>query len=213
MDENIGKRFGKLTIIEPAHTDKKSKYYICKCDCGNYKTIRLDNLKYRKTTSCGCLKYEKHISAGKKFGLLTPIEFSYTDNRKTYWICKCDCGNIKKVRADHLKSGTVVSCGCKKKSDQNSIFEKQKAGFVDGTNINQIMPDRKMNSNNKTGVKGVSWMPSRQKYRAQITFKRKIYNLGYFDKLEDAAEARKNAEEEMFGGFLQEKDLLKENQN
>ena len=273
MDENIGKRFGKLTIIESAHTDKKSKYYICKCDCGNYKTIRLDNLKYRKTTSCGCLKYEKHISVGKKFGcltvtriteeknsdgsflyecrctcgktvkttafklrsgeiktcgssehlienligrkfgLLTPIEFSYTDNRKTYWTCKCDCGNINKVRADHLKSGTVVSCGCKKKSDQNSIFEKQKAGFVDGTNINQIMPDRKMNSNNKTGVKGVSWMSSRQKYRAQITFKGKIYNLGYFDKLEDAAEARKKAEEEMFGGFLQEKDLLKENQN
>ena len=72
------------------------------------------------------------------------------------------------------------------------------------------MPDRKMNSNNKTGVKGVSWMLSRQKYRAQITFKRKIYNLEYFDKLEDAAKARKKAEEEMFGGFLQEKDLLKE---
>ena len=30
---------------------------------------------------------------------------------------------------------------------------------------------------------------------------------------EDAEEARKKAEEEMFGGFLQEKDLLKENQN
>lgn len=56
-------------------------------------------------------------------------------------------------------------------------------------------------------------MTSKQKYRAQITFKRKTYNLGYFDKLEDAAEARKKAEEEMFNDFLQEKDLLKENQN
>lgn len=128
----------------------------------------------------------------------------YTKNKKTYWLCKCDCGNAKVVRADHLKSGNIVSCGCKKLKDQQSVFERQKAGFIDGTNINQIMPDRKMNSNNKTGVKGVSWMSSRQKYRAQITFKRKIYNLGYFDRLEDAAEARKKAEEEMFGVFLEE---------
>lgn len=170
-------------------------------------------LKSGSVTSCGSTEHLIENLKGNRYGKLTVVEFLYTKNKKTYWLCKCDCGNTKIVRADHLKSGNIVSCGCKKLKDQQSVFERQKAGFIDGTNINQIMPDRKMNSNNKTGVKGVSWMSSRQKYRAQITFKRKVYNLGYFDKLEDAAEARKKAEDELFNGFLQEKDLLKENQN
>ena len=28
------------------------------------------------------------------------------------WLCKCDCGNIKKVRTNHLKFGSIKSCGC-----------------------------------------------------------------------------------------------------
>lgn len=59
MDENIGKRFGRLTIVEPAVTNKEGKYYVCKCDCGKYKTVRFDNLKYGRATSCGCLRAEQ----------------------------------------------------------------------------------------------------------------------------------------------------------
>ena len=113
MDENIGKRFGKLTIIEPAHVDKKSKYYICKCDCGNYKTIRLDNLKYRKTTSCGCLKYEKHISAGKKFGCLTVTRITEEKSSDGSFLyeCRCTCGKTVKTTAFKLRSGEIKTCG------------------------------------------------------------------------------------------------------
>ena len=28
------------------------------------------------------------------------------------WLCICECGNQKTVRADHLKSGHTESCGC-----------------------------------------------------------------------------------------------------
>lgn len=53
--------------------------------------------------------------SGMKFGRLTVLE---RDNRHfgrgdhTYWVCKCECGKISKVRPDALKSGAVVSCGC-----------------------------------------------------------------------------------------------------
>lgn len=53
---------------------------------------------------------------GKRFGMLLVLE---KDEEKTkeygraYWICQCDCGNIKSVRGSHLGK-TVVSCGCKK---------------------------------------------------------------------------------------------------
>lgn len=57
---------------------------------------------------------------GQKFGRLTVIKLAEKVGRRYYWTCKCDCGNIKKVRSDSLKSGNVKSCGCLKK-EQDKI--------------------------------------------------------------------------------------------
>lgn len=54
-------------------------------------------------------KYED--LTGRKFGGLSVIKFHEIKNKKTYWLCRCDCGNIKPIRSDGLKSG-VGSCGC-----------------------------------------------------------------------------------------------------
>ena len=51
---------------------------------------------------------------GRKFGRLIVIERDVT-SRRTKWICKCECGNIKSVQATHLKSGATTSCGCYQK--------------------------------------------------------------------------------------------------
>jgi len=48
--------------------------------------------------------------------------------------------------------------------------------------------------NNKTGVKGVSWNRFRAKYCAHIQVQSIFYNLGCFDTLEEAIEARRDAE-------------------
>lgn len=79
---------------------------------------------------------------------------------------------------------------------------------VEGANLKFISPNRKINRNNTTGIRGVSFITSKQKYRAQITFKGKAISLGEFDNIDDAAEARKKAEEEIFESFLHEKGLL-----
>ena len=51
---------------------------------------------------------------GKRYGRLIVVEIDrQRTNRKTYWLCKCDCGNTKSVRSDSL--GVVRSCGCLKK--------------------------------------------------------------------------------------------------
>lgn len=52
---------------------------------------------------------------GKRFGKLTVLEFAGTvkDYQKT-WKCKCDCGNIKIIRQQHLVSGHTTTCGCGK---------------------------------------------------------------------------------------------------
>ena len=64
---------------------------------------------------------------GKRFGRLTVTGFSKLENRKSYWVCLCDCGNTTIVRSDSLKAKdgkNTVSCGCQQK--ENFTF------FVDG---------------------------------------------------------------------------------
>ena len=57
---------------------------------------------------------------GQKFGKLKAIQFSHKNkNRKTYWVFECECGNIKTLRTDTVKSGKVKSCGCIKKEQDN----------------------------------------------------------------------------------------------
>lgn len=54
-----------------------------------------------------------HDLTGLKFGKLTPIKIDHiTASGHTYWLCLCECGGSKVVRASHLKTGNVTSCGC-----------------------------------------------------------------------------------------------------
>lgn len=56
MESYIGTKYGRLTI-QKIHKSKHSKAE-CLCECGNTKTVFLDNLKRGKTNSCGCLYSE-----------------------------------------------------------------------------------------------------------------------------------------------------------
>lgn len=63
---NIGDSFGNLTIIniiEEYRINKKRKYIICKCNCGNECKIRMDSLHNR--FDCGCKwKIDKRTRGG-----------------------------------------------------------------------------------------------------------------------------------------------------
>lgn len=51
-----GKTFGKLTVIKKMD-DKVGNHimWLCKCDCGNVKTIRGSSLTSGESKSCGCV--------------------------------------------------------------------------------------------------------------------------------------------------------------
>lgn len=64
----IGRRYGRLTVLEFSHSDSKRKtWYKCLCDCGNYTTVEAQKLKSGHTSSCGCLKKEMYEENRKKF--------------------------------------------------------------------------------------------------------------------------------------------------
>lgn len=50
--------------------------------------------------------------SGQRFGMLTVQQCAPSESR-TYWKCRCDCGNGKIVESGNLKSGHTASCGCK----------------------------------------------------------------------------------------------------
>ena len=117
----VGKKFGKLTVIEVRRKTLKpgvyKQYAKCRCDCGNICIKAMGNLPNGHTTSCGCAKSEVHwdsvseTKSGDRFGKL--VVKSVRVSHKVYLaLCLCDCGKTIEVAAAHLKFGRVADCGC-----------------------------------------------------------------------------------------------------
>ncbi len=124
-NEYIGKKFGKLLILEQSETSTPSKrLFRCRCECGNIYETRLDYLKSGQKVNCGCVQSERRIPdfSGQRFGKLTVLEKTNKrakgGNFNYIWKCRCDCGNIVGVATSRLKNNSVKCCGC---TDPESI--------------------------------------------------------------------------------------------
>ena len=123
--------------------DKDSKW-LCRCDCGTIKSVNTVSLRKGLSTSCGCYKIEnsrtnngKFIDeTGNRYGRLVVLEqdkeLSYEKHR-AYWICKCDCGNIKTVSSKCLRGGNTKSCGCILSVGEETIIH-----YLQNNNISYI---------------------------------------------------------------------------
>lgn len=120
-----GQRFGRLTVIDYAGSNKHQKaIWNCLCDCGHETIVTGSLLLKGETQSCGCLRAKNLAQAsferrrdltGLKFGRLTAIEpIGSNSFGRLLWKCRCDCGNETVVLGNNLVSGKnkVKSCGC-----------------------------------------------------------------------------------------------------
>ena len=148
----------------------------------------------------------KDSLVGQRFGKLTVILRS--DKRASrgartvpLWECLCDCGNVTYKATDTLISRDNTMCkACADRYATSKMNEK--AGYVDGTQISRIRSDKPI-STNTSGARGVYYSSKTGKWRARLRFKGKMYNLGSYKSFEDALKARKQAEKEIFGSFLE----------
>jgi hypothetical protein len=87
---------------------------------------------------------------------------------------------------------------------QKAIKKNREDNLVEGTSI-ALISNVKPRSDNTSGVPGVTWVKNRKKWSARITFKGNDYWLGsYADEDKDKAiKIRKEAEERIFGNFLE----------
>ena len=69
----------------------------------------------------------------KVFENFQPLYRIKSTSNKTYWLCKCNCGNYFTADACYINSGRTQSCGCKKTEAQLSSYKNSKR-YIDLTN-------------------------------------------------------------------------------
>jgi hypothetical protein len=61
--------------------------------------------------------------------------------------------------------------------------------------------NKPIQTNNTTGAKGIRFVKKANKYEVYISYNNKRYNIGLFDKIEDAVKARQKKANELFKEF------------
>ena len=148
-------------------------------------------------------RYKKDL-IGKVFGKLKVIDFAYTKpcgvknpRSTTFWLCECECGNKKIISRPALISGLTISCGCAVNNKAANSKEK-----VFSTSVSDIQK-LSLSSRNSSGIRGINFDKNSQKWKATIQFQKKRYYLGLWSNIDDAVAARKLAEKNIYGEFLE----------
>lgn len=62
----VGKKFGRLTVLERVEKGSIHSYWKCRCDCGNVIDVRGSCLREKQTKSCGCFRREASSDRAKR---------------------------------------------------------------------------------------------------------------------------------------------------
>lgn len=225
-----GMIFGYLKVIEraPDHIQPSGNHVlmwrcICMCD-GNEIVTSGNSLKNGDTKSCGCLKQKflkelNNKSKNPPYKICEDYAIGYTNKGEEFLI------DIEDVSLCKQYTWSISSEGYLRAYDSNTqtnifihrlIMNVTNGMTVD--HINHIKTDnrksnlriatysqnsmnQKKRSVNTSGITGVSWFERDQNWRVQIMVNRKNIHIGYFDNLQDAIKARKEAEIKYFGEY------------
>jgi 5-methylcytosine-specific restriction endonuclease McrA len=126
LSESIGKKFGRLEVLEAVDSGAGRWVARCKCDCGKPFIADPRMLKRGDTKSCGCLRRELASTRrtadllGQKFGRLEVLAKAEIRGKNRMWDCRCECGELRTLSSNALLTGNTKSCGCLNK-DQTRI--------------------------------------------------------------------------------------------
>lgn len=135
----IGKKFNHLLVekfvgYKENNNGKRSRLYECLCDCGNKKITTYNYIISGQVKSCGCLSHKKQYidEIGNRYGKLTVLSYEGTNkDKRSLWLCKCDCGGTIITSGKSLRNGLIISCGCVKSKGEEKISK-----LLEENNIN-----------------------------------------------------------------------------
>lgn len=188
--DTTGMKFGKLTVIREIKEANKLIKVLCRCECGNEKIICKYNVTNGRTKSCGCIHTKPII--GETFGKLTVIEELKGSNQgETTLLCKCECGNEKVIRKNHVTSGKTQSCGCFRKGRKNKHDLRHTRIYNIWASMKQRCTDEKCKNYERYGGRGIficdSWKTfinfyedMKEGYSDTLSLERINNNDGYY---------------------------------
>lgn len=221
-----GKKFGRLTVIKRSEDYVSPKgvhmvQWLCLCECGNKVVVSSHSLVSEHTKSCGCLQKEvasntcTNRKKHNKYDLSREFGLGFTSKGEEFYFDLEDYDKIKDYYWRMNDRGYIVTTS-KSISMHRLITNPHDGMVVDHINHNKY-DNRKNNlrvyyqkentrnssiaKNNTSGVTGVCFVSSKNKWLAYIKVNYKFINLGYFDTFEEAVSTRKEAEEKYFGEF------------
>lgn len=222
-----GQKIHRLTVIKRAESytnpnGTKSSQWLCQCDCGNQTIVRAASLINGTTHSCGCLQRERAAANLKRYNdyeIQEDYVIMYTSkgefflvDLEDFWRVKDICWSIDEngYVCGHYKKKKIrlhrFLLGCPKGMEVDHIGGKKTRFDCRKDNL-RLATDEENNWNkgiskrNKSGTVGVCWVKRISKWMARISVNKKDILLGYFENIEDAITARKQAEKEQYGEF------------
>lgn len=132
-----GVRFGRLTAIKVS----KPRYYLCQCDCGVEKTVRIDHLQTGKTTSCGCYRNEVTLAASTKHGHShNPLYF--------VWASMIDRCYNPKFHDYHNYGGRGITVCDRWRNSVSNFIEDMEYGYAKGLQLDRVKNDEGYSQSN-----------------------------------------------------------------
>lgn len=211
-EEMVGKKFGRWVVLNQVfRPGRTGTLWLCRCECGTEKTVKVMELKKGNSTSCGCYREEIRNTLHKSHGMANNPLY------KTWVAMHGRCYNHKnKQYKDYGGRGITV---CERWHDVRNFIEDMGGKPNKNFSIERIdnekgyspencrwadVFEQKQNTRRKpsTGIVGVSYVKPRRKYSAYISVDKKQISLGVFENIQDAIEARKAAEVKYLGRSL-----------
>ena len=205
--------------------------FLCLCDCGKQVIVQAANIKNGSTKSCGCLvkehinrlnaKGHEHNKKYNEYDLSGEYGIGYTRKGDEFYFDLEDYDKIKDICWVKGTGGYITG----RIPAQKKNIEMQR--FIMGVTDHNVCVDhiiterkndnrkqnlrivtkkenninRRMMSNNTSGVIGVRWDKNSNKWEASIGINKKTIHLGEYEDKEDAIKARKEAEIKYFGEY------------
>jgi len=203
-----GQTFGNLTVIEYSGRDiYRNAQWRCKCACGGEAIASITHLRSGHTQSCGCINKQKIKNLKYSHGMAGTRLYNIWANMKQ----RCCDINLPSYK-DYGGRGITV---CKSwRQDFQAFYDwAMPNGYRETLSIDRIdnskgyspnncrwvtmdiqAKNRRIRSTNKSGISGVAYKKSINKWIAGISINGKQVHIGSYSTKEEAVKARQELE-------------------
>lgn len=99
-----GDRYSRLVVVREDTPVGRNRRVVVACDCGTVKTVRVNDVRSGKTTSCGCYRNQRVAET------ITTHDMSHTPEYHTWWDMIARCHDVGHKSFKHYGGRGITVC-------------------------------------------------------------------------------------------------------